>query len=95
MEFALLTENTKISSETPIVTSVHALQILDEDLPMTEHDIPLSVIVTPGEIIEIAANFPRPKGIYWRMLGQEKIETIPILKIAAATRNPVDNAKPA
>jgi 5-formyltetrahydrofolate cyclo-ligase len=95
LEFALLTENKKISAKTPIVTSVHALQILDEDLPMTEHDIPLSAIVTPGEIIEIDANFPRPKGIYWRMLGQEKIETIPILKIAAATRNPVDNARPA
>ena len=95
MEFALLTENKKISAKTPIVTSVHALQILDEDLPMTEHDIPLSAIVTPGEIIEIDANFPRPKGIYWRMLGQEQIETIPILKIAAATRNPVNNARPA
>ena len=95
LEFALLTENKKISAKTPIVTSVHALQILDEDLPMTEHDIPLSAIVTPGEIIEIDANFPRPKGIYWRMLAQEKIETIPILKIAAATRNPVDNARPA
>ena len=94
LEFALLTEAKKIFARTPIVTSVHALQILDEDLPMTEHDIPLSVIVTPGEIIETAANFPRPKGIYWRMLAPEKIEAIPILKIATATRNPVDNGLP-
>ena len=40
-----------------IVTSVHALQILDEDLPMAEHDIPLSDIVTLGEIIEIDCEF--------------------------------------
>jgi 5-formyltetrahydrofolate cyclo-ligase len=80
LEFALLTESKKISKKTPIVTSVHALQILDQELPMTEHDIPLSTIVTPGEIIEIDANFARPKGIYWRMLPQEKIDAIPILQ---------------
>ena len=90
LEFALLTENTKISAKTPIVTSVHPLQIIDEDLPMTEHDIPLSAIVTPGEITEMEAAFPRPRGIYWRMLPREKIEAIPLLKIAAASRDPRD-----
>jgi 5-formyltetrahydrofolate cyclo-ligase len=89
LEFALLTEAKKISAKTPIVTSVHALQILDEDLPMTEHDIPLNAIVTPDDVVEIDPTFPRPKGIYWRMLPQEKTEAIPILKIAAATRHPV------
>ena len=87
LEFALLTENKKVSAKTPIVTSVHALQILDEDLPMTEHDIPLSAIVTPRTIIEIDPAFPRPEGIYWRMLPPEKIQAIPILKVAAATRD--------
>ena len=90
-----MTENKKISAKTPIVTSVHPLQIIDEDLPMAEHDIPLNAIITPGEIIEIDAAFPRPRGIYWRMLPQEKIEAIPILKIVAATRDPVDKANPA
>jgi 5-formyltetrahydrofolate cyclo-ligase len=94
LEFALLTDIKKISAKTPIVTSVHALQIFDEDLPMTEHDIPLSAIVTPSEIIEIQADLPRPKGIYWRILPQEKIEGIPILKIAATTRHPIDNTYP-
>jgi 5-formyltetrahydrofolate cyclo-ligase len=61
LEFAFLTENKKIAAKTPIVTSVHALQILDEDLPMAEHDIPLSAIVTPGTIIEIDPAFHGPK----------------------------------
>ena len=94
LEFALLIENKNISAKTPIVTSVHPLQIIDEDLPMAEHDIPLNAIITPGAIIEIHAAFPRPRGIYWRMLPQEKIEAIPILKIAAATRDPIDKANP-
>jgi 5-formyltetrahydrofolate cyclo-ligase len=89
LEFALLTENKKISVKTPIVTSVHALQIVDGDLPMTEHDIPLSVIITPDGVIEVDPAFPRPKGIYWRMLAEEKIDLIPVLKIAAQARDPV------
>ncbi|HSE87153.1 MAG TPA: 5-formyltetrahydrofolate cyclo-ligase, partial [Candidatus Binatia bacterium] len=38
LEFALLTEEKKIARHTPIVTSVHPLQIVDEEIPMTEHD---------------------------------------------------------
>jgi 5-formyltetrahydrofolate cyclo-ligase len=80
LEFALLTEEKKIGRNTPIVTSVHPLQIVDEPMPMTEHDIPLNAIVTPNEIIEILLNLPRPKGIYWDMLPSEKIAAIPVLK---------------
>jgi 5-formyltetrahydrofolate cyclo-ligase len=80
LEFALLTEEKKIDRKTPIVTSVHPLQIVNEQIPMTEHDIPLSAIVTPSEIIEIESTLPRPKGIYWEMLAPEKIAAIPVLK---------------
>jgi 5-formyltetrahydrofolate cyclo-ligase len=83
LEFALLTEEKKIAQNTPIVTSVHALQIIDEEIPMTEHDIPLSAIVTATEVIEIKALFPRPKGIYWSMLPKEKRDDIPVLKARA------------
>ena len=80
LEFALLTEEKKIGGNTPIVTSVHPLQIVNEDIPMTDHDIPLSAIVTPNEIIEIKSALSRPKGIYWDMLPLEKITAIPVLK---------------
>ena len=80
LEFALLTEEKKIGPHTPIVTSVHPLQIVDDEIPMTEHDIPLTAIVTPAEIIDIKSRFKRPKGIYWEMLPDEKIDTIPALQ---------------
>src|SRR5439155_23125486 len=79
LEFALLTEQKKIAANTPIVTSIHPLQMIDGEIPMTEHDIPLSAIVTPDEVIEIKSKFPRPKGIYWNLLPQEKIADIPVL----------------
>jgi 5-formyltetrahydrofolate cyclo-ligase len=80
LEFALLTEEKKIGPSTPIVTSVHPLQIVDDEIPMTEHDIPLTAIVTPAEIIDIKPRFKRPKGIYWEMLPDEKVQAIPVLK---------------
>ncbi len=80
LEFALLTEEGKIGPDTPIVTSVHPLQIIDEEIPMTEHDIPLSAIVTPTEVVAPTSSFARPKGIYWRLLPKEKLDDIPVLK---------------
>ncbi len=79
LEFALLTEEKKLGPKTPIVTSVHPLQIVDTEIPMTEHDIPLNAIVTPDGVIETKAPFARPTGIYWPMLMQEKIDEIPVL----------------
>jgi 5-formyltetrahydrofolate cyclo-ligase len=80
LEFALLTEEKKIAPNTPIVTSVHPLQIIDEKIPMMQHDIPLTAIVRPEEIIDIAPLFRRPSGIYWKMLPEEKIDAIPVLQ---------------
>jgi 5-formyltetrahydrofolate cyclo-ligase len=47
---------------------------------MTEHDIPLSAIITPSEIVEMRLRFPRPKGLYWELLPEEKIADIPVLE---------------
>jgi 5-formyltetrahydrofolate cyclo-ligase len=88
LEFALLTEEKKISPSTPIVTSVHPLQVVEEEIPMTEHDIALTAIVTPAEIIDIKPRFNRPKGIYWEMLPDEKIDAIPVLTSKQRKRNP-------
>jgi 5-formyltetrahydrofolate cyclo-ligase len=79
LEFALLTEGKKIGSQTPIITSVHPLQIVSDQIPMTEHDIPLTAIITPQEVIEVQSRFARPKKIYWKLLPQEKIDEIPVL----------------
>ena len=80
LEFALLTEEKKIGPNTPIVTSVHPLQVIDGEIPMNTHDIPLTAIVTPTEVIEVETRRPRPEGIDWKILPQEKIDAIPVLK---------------
>jgi 5-formyltetrahydrofolate cyclo-ligase len=80
LEFALLMEENKISASTPIVTSVHPLQIIDDEIPMTRHDIPLRAIVTPERIIDVASPYKPPDGIYWEMLPEEKIAAIAVLQ---------------
>ncbi len=55
LEFALLTQAKKISAKTPIVTSVHPLQIVNEEMPMTDHDIPLNAHRHAGRVIEVTA----------------------------------------
>lgn len=80
LEYALLREEKKVDDQTPIVTTVHALQILDIEMPMTEHDIPLNAIITPEEAILIKPRYPKSKGIYWHILPPEKIDAIPVLK---------------
>jgi 5-formyltetrahydrofolate cyclo-ligase len=80
LEFAILTEEGKIGRDTPIVTSVHPHQIVEEDLPMTKHDIPLTAIVTPEAVIETQPSHGRPKGVDWSLLPKEKIDAIPVLK---------------
>ncbi len=80
LEFALLIEEGKLDQKTPIVTSVHPLQILNEELPMTDHDIPLTAIITPKEIVMIKSRSKRPMGIYWNILPAEKVEAIPVLR---------------
>lgn len=86
LEYALLREIGKAGPETPIVTSVHPLQIVSDEMPMTEHDIPLNAIITPQELIDIRPRYPKPKGIYWEILPPEKIEGIPVLKARKGTK---------
>lgn len=85
IEVALLQEAGLIGPETTIVTTVHALQVIDDELPETEHDFSVDLIVTPDEVI--ACSPPRrPHGLYWEHLSKEKIAAIPVLAARASLR---------
>jgi 5-formyltetrahydrofolate cyclo-ligase len=78
LELALLVEAGLVGDPTLIVTTVHPLQILDESLPETEHDFRVDRIVTPDETIAVPTA-PRPPGILWDHLDEDKIASIPVL----------------
>jgi 5-formyltetrahydrofolate cyclo-ligase len=80
LEYAIAIELGIVSARTPILTTVHPLQIIDKKFVLEPHDIPVDFIVTPGEIIRCNTRLPRPAGIYWEYLDEEKIAAIPLLK---------------
>jgi 5-formyltetrahydrofolate cyclo-ligase len=80
LEYGLLTEAGKLSPRTPIVTTVHPLQMVPQALEMCPHDIPVDVVVTPEGPIQLTPAFPRPRGIYQEALTDEKVAEVPVLK---------------
>jgi 5-formyltetrahydrofolate cyclo-ligase len=81
LEFAVAREAGLISDRTVIVTTVHEIQVLGADeIPMTGHDVPLDLIVTPERTIDCRDGvFTRPRGIVWEALTEAKIAAIPLL----------------
>jgi 5-formyltetrahydrofolate cyclo-ligase len=77
IEVALLQEAALISPTT-IVTTVHNLQVVDEELPEADHDFSVDVIVTPDEVIHCEPP-RRPRGLAWEELSDEQIRAIPVL----------------
>lgn len=81
LEFAVAQEAGLVSDRTVVVTTVHEIQVLGAgEIPMTGHDVPLDLIVTPERIIDCRGGaFERPTGIVWEELTEEKISAIPLL----------------
>jgi 5-formyltetrahydrofolate cyclo-ligase len=78
LELGLLVEAGLVDDATTIVTTVHPLQVVDEELPETEHDFRVDIVVTPDEVISTRARRRSP-GIIWDHLDDETIEAIPVL----------------
>jgi len=79
LEFALARALGLVDDDTPVVTTVHELQVLDEAIPMTEHDVPLDLIVTPERVIRTRRRRRKPAGILWEKLSKEQLAAMPAL----------------
>ena len=80
LEYAVLREFGLVDDATTVVTTVHELQVVDEDVPVTPHDVPMDFIATPERVVEIDTPYERPGGIDWEALSEERIAEIPVLK---------------
>jgi 5-formyltetrahydrofolate cyclo-ligase len=80
LEYALGRTFGLVETDTPIATTVHRIQILTEPLPRLVHDIPVDLIATADEVIETQPVFPRPERIYWQLIPEQKLASIPILQ---------------
>jgi 5-formyltetrahydrofolate cyclo-ligase len=80
LEYALLRKEGKVREYTPILTTVHPLQVIDERIPMRSHDTPVDFLVTPDQVIAAPSLHPRPRGVLWELLAEERIMAIPVLR---------------
>jgi len=79
LEYAIGREFGFVREDVVILTTVHSLQIIDEELPETNHDFRIDFIVTPEEISQTHRKGGRPEGIIKDHLIEQKISEIPIL----------------
>jgi len=89
LEYALASSAGLIGPHTVCVTTVHELQLRPAgSIPLTEHDVPVDLIVTPERIIDCrdGRGRPAPAGIRWDDLTEEKIAAIPLLAARRAAR---------
>jgi 5-formyltetrahydrofolate cyclo-ligase len=82
LEFALATAAGLIGPRTVSVTTVHGIQLRPPGtIPLTGHDVPVDLIVTPDEVIDCRGGRGArpPAAIHWDDLTEEKIAAIPLL----------------
>jgi 5-formyltetrahydrofolate cyclo-ligase len=79
IEYGILRELTLINEETPVFTTIHDLQIVD-DAPQEAHDFLVDAIFTPTTVIRVNRTRPQPKGIIWEKLKKHQLNTMPVLR---------------
>jgi len=79
LEYGLAREAGLVRDRTAVVTTVHDLQVLDEQMPVLRHDIPVDYVVTPTRVLQTRTQLQKPTGIYWADLTIDKIDAIPYL----------------
>ena len=77
LEYALLRELGH--PPLPVATMVHPLQLV-EGFPADPLDLPVSLIATPEETIEVPDPPPAPAGIDWAALPEGALTEMPVLK---------------
>jgi len=80
LEYGLLREEGKVRESTPILTTIHPMQLVADRIPMLPHDVPVDFLVTPSEVIATRPAHPRPRGLYWDLLRTPQINAIPLLR---------------
>jgi 5-formyltetrahydrofolate cyclo-ligase len=85
LELGIFRELGKLTPATPIVTTVHSSQVVDDRrLPMLPHDSALNYIATETELITTRTPYSQPAGVDWERVQPDQYANIPFLKALRA-----------
>ncbi|HWJ73520.1 MAG TPA: 5-formyltetrahydrofolate cyclo-ligase [Kaistia sp.] len=80
LELGIFRELGKVTPDTPVATSVHSVQVVDDALlPMQPHDSPLDFIATDLGLIETGTTMARPTRVAWDFVQADQYASIPFL----------------
>jgi 5-formyltetrahydrofolate cyclo-ligase len=79
LEYALGRELGFVGPDTPVATTVHSIQVVEDELPRTAHDFDVDLIVTPEEVIRPRRPVHKSPGIIWDELSADRLAQIPVL----------------
>ncbi len=80
LEYGILRELGVVVESTPVITTVHDIQVLEIEIPMEDHDLPVDVIATPSRVMRIERVYRKPRGMYWGRLDRKAYREIPVLQ---------------
>jgi 5-formyltetrahydrofolate cyclo-ligase len=86
LEWALARDLGVVDGRTPVLTTVHELQVVRAAIPMTPHDVPVDLIVTPDRVIRPRNRHAKPRGIRWDELTAAQIAAMPPVAALRAGR---------
>ncbi|WP_226004367.1 5-formyltetrahydrofolate cyclo-ligase [Natrinema salinisoli] len=79
LEYAVLRELGLVDDSTPVATTIHERQLIDEPVAIGRHDVAMDLVVTP-ERVRRHDDSDQPSGIDWSLLTAERLEEIPVLR---------------
>jgi 5-formyltetrahydrofolate cyclo-ligase len=79
LEYAVLRELELVDAETPIATTVHDAQVVEEDVDVEAHDVPMDLLVTPTRTVRTNTEYQKPTGVFLDELSDERIDEMPVL----------------
>jgi 5-formyltetrahydrofolate cyclo-ligase len=83
LEFAVLRQTGRVPEDVPIATTVHDGQVV-QAIPRQPFDVTLDLVCTPTRTLRIPRRGPRPPGVLWEHLSQERLAEMPILQALRA-----------
>ena len=87
LEYALARELGRVDERTPVLTTVHELQVVDGAIPMTAHDVPVDFVATPERVLRLRRAYRKPRGLLRDALGPEQLAAMPAVAAAVAGRD--------
>lgn len=81
LEYAVAAAAGLVGEGTVVATTVHDLQVRPTgSVPHGGHDLGVDVVVTPTRTIEVTGGARRRPSLYWSLLTEEKVASIPLLR---------------